>query len=64
MVVMELVSKLLDEYKNNSAICKLTEILSGQIWVRCVVWFLVKHGFMLWLGNWYGIYYTSKGVAL
>ena len=30
VVVMELVSQLLDQFKNNSAICKLTEILSGR----------------------------------
>ena len=30
-VVMELVSQLLDEYKNNGLISKLQEILSGHI---------------------------------
>ena len=31
MVVMEVVSQNLDEYKNNGLISKLHEILSGQI---------------------------------
>ena len=31
MVVMEVVSQHLDEYKNNGLIFKLQEILSGQI---------------------------------
>ena len=31
MVVMEVVSQHLDEYKNNSLFSKLHEILSGQI---------------------------------
>ena len=31
MVVMEVVSQHLDEYKNNGLICKLHEFLSGQI---------------------------------
>ena len=31
MVVMEVVSQHLDEYKNNNLIFKLQEILSGQI---------------------------------
>ena len=31
MVVMEVVSQYLDEYKNNGLIYKLQEILSGQI---------------------------------
>ena len=31
MVVMEVVSLHLDEHKNNGLICKLQEILSGQI---------------------------------
>ena len=31
MVVMEMVSQNLDEYKNNGLISKLHEILSGQI---------------------------------
>ena len=31
MVVIELVSQHLDEHKNNGLICKLQEILSGQI---------------------------------
>ena len=30
-VVMEVVSQHLDEHKNNGLICKLHEILSGQI---------------------------------
>ena len=64
IIVMEVVSQHLDQHKNNGLISKLHEILSGHIWVRCLICFLVNHGFMLWLGNWYGIYYTSKGVAL
>ena len=31
MVVMEVVSQLLDEYKNNGVISKLHKFLSGQI---------------------------------
>ena len=31
VVVIELVSQQLDQYKNNSAICKSIEILLGQI---------------------------------
>ena len=31
MVVMDVVSQHLDEYKNNGSISKLNEILSGQI---------------------------------
>ena len=31
MVVIEVVSQHLDEHKNNGLICKLQEILSGQI---------------------------------
>ena len=31
MVVMEVFSQHLDEHKNNGLICKLQEILSGQI---------------------------------
>ena len=31
VVVMDIVSHHLDEYKNNSSISKLNEILSGQI---------------------------------
>ena len=31
MVVMEVVSQYLDEYKNNGLISKLQEIMSGQI---------------------------------
>ena len=31
MVLMEVVSQQLDQYKNNSLISKLHEILSGQI---------------------------------
>ena len=56
MVIMEMVSQQLDQYKNNGLISKLHEILSGQIWACCVIWFLINHGFMLWLWNWYGIY--------
>ena len=55
-VVMEVVSQHLDEQKNNGLNFKLQEILSGQIWVCCLVWFLVNHGFMLWLQNFYSIY--------
>ena len=64
MVVMEVVSQHLDQYKNNDLISKLHEILSGNIWASCLVWFLVNHDFMLWLQNWYGIYETSIGVGL
>ena len=53
MVVMEVVSQYLDWYKNNGLIFKLHEILSGQIWACCFVWFLINHGFILWLWNWY-----------
>ena len=49
MVVMEVVSQQLDEYKNNGWISKLYEILSGHIWICFLVWFLINHGFMLWL---------------
>ena len=56
MVVMEVVSQHLDWYKNNDLIYKLHEILSGQIWACCFVWFLINHDFILWLWNWYGIY--------
>ena len=49
MVVMEVVSQQLDEYKNNGLISKLYEILSGHIWICFLVWFLINHGFMLWL---------------
>ena len=31
MVAMEVISQNLDEHKNNGLICKLQEILSGQI---------------------------------
>ena len=31
LVVMELVSQQLDEYRNNGVISKLTEFLSGEI---------------------------------
>ena len=31
MVIIEVVSQHLDEHKNNGLICKLQEILSGQI---------------------------------
>ena len=48
MVVMEVVSQHLDQYKNNGLISKLHEILSGQIWACCPVWFLINHGFMIW----------------
>ena len=56
MVVMEVVSHHLEEHNNNGLICKLHEILSGQTRVCCIVWFLLNHGFMLWLQNFYGIY--------
>ena len=56
MVVMEVASQQLDQYKNNDLISKLNEILLEQIWVYYLVWFLVNHGFMIWLWNWYGIY--------
>ena len=41
MVLMEVASQPLDQYKNNGLISKL-----GQIWVCCLVWFFVNHGFM------------------
>ena len=56
MMVMEVVSQQLDQYKNNSLISKLHEILSGHIWACFIVWFLIIHGLMIWLWNWYGIY--------
>ena len=56
MVVMEVASQQLDQYKSNGLISKLHEILSGQIWACCLVWLLINHGLMLWLWNWYGIY--------
>ena len=31
MIIMEVVSQHLDQHKNNGLICKLHEILSGQI---------------------------------
>ena len=37
MVVMEVVSQHLDEHKNNVLICKLHEILPGQIRIFCIV---------------------------
>ena len=49
MVVMEVTSQQLDQYKNNGLISMLNEILLGQIWVCYLVWFLVNHGFMIWL---------------
>ena len=51
MIVMEVASQQLDQYKNNGLISKLHEILLGRIWVCYLVWFLVHHGFMLWLWN-------------
>ena len=42
VVVIDLVSQHLDQYKNNGLISKLIEILLGQIWVCCLVWFLVN----------------------
>ena len=56
MVLIEVVSQNLDEYKNNGLISKLHEILLGQIWACCLVWYLINHGLMLRLWNWYGIY--------
>ena len=53
MVILEVVSQHLDQYKNNGLISKLHEILSEQIWVCCLLWFLVNHGFMIWPWNWY-----------
>ena len=44
MVVMELVSQQLDEYRNNGVISKLTEFLSGEIWVWWIVGFLLNYG--------------------
>ena len=64
MVVIKVALQQLDQYKNNGSIFKLNEILLGQIWVCCFIWFLVIHGFILWLWNWYSIYYTSRGMAL
>ena len=43
MVIMEVVSQHLDEYKNNGLISKLEEILSRQIWACYLVWFLINH---------------------
>ena len=63
MVVMEVVSPHFDQYKNNGLISKLHETLSGQIWAHCLVWFLINHGFILWFRNFYGIYYTYRGVV-
>ena len=60
MVVMEVVSQHLDKHKNNGLICKSQEILSGQNWVYCLVWFLINHGFMLWLRNFY-VYTENTG---
>ena len=37
VVVIELVSQHLDQYKNNGLIFKFHEILSGQIRARCLV---------------------------
>jgi len=37
MVVMEVTSQQLDQYKNNGLIFKLHEILLGQILVCCLV---------------------------
>ena len=56
IVILEVVSQHLDQYKNNGLISKLHEILSGQIWAFYFVWFLINHDFMLWLWNEYGIY--------
>ena len=56
MVVMEVVSQNLDQYKNNGLISKLHEIMSGQIWACHLVWFLINHGFMILLRKWYKIY--------
>ena len=51
IVVMEVVSQYLDEYRINGLISKLHEFLSGQTWVCCIAWFLINHGFMLGLWN-------------
>ena len=64
MVVIKVALQQLDQYKNNGSIFKSNEILLGQIWVCCFIWFLVIHGFIHWLWNWYSIYYTSRGMAL
>ena len=48
VIVMEVVLQHLGQYKNNGLISKLHEILSGQIWVYCILWFLVNYGFMVW----------------
>ena len=37
MVFMEVVSQHLDEHKYNGLICKLHEILPGQIRIFCIV---------------------------
>ena len=58
MVLMEVVSQPLDQYKNNGLISNLIKILFGKIWICCIVWFLVNHGFMIFSKSWkwYGIY--------
>ena len=56
MVVIKVASQPFDQYKNNDLIYKLHKILSGQIWTCCLIWFLINHGFILWLWNWYSIY--------
>ena len=61
MVEMEVVSQQLDQYKNNGLISNLHEILPGQIWACCLVWFLINHGFMLWLWNWNVINFMKFG---
>ena len=51
MVVIEVASQQLDQYKNNGLIFNLNEILLGQIWVCCFIWFLVNHSFMIGFEN-------------
>ena len=46
MIVMEVVSQNLDEYRINGLISKLHAYLSGQTWVCCLVWFLINHVFI------------------
>ena len=47
VVVMEVVSQHLDQYRNNGLISKLHKILSGYIWACCLVWFLINNDFIL-----------------
>ena len=64
LIVIKLVSRHLDEHKNNSLIYKLHKFLSRQIWVCSLAWFLINHGLILWLQNFYGVYWTYRGVVL